>query len=189
MDDAAFLLIADNMPQLQHLWLTKTSVTDEAAPALAKLTGLRVLGLGRNDVGDGIASALSCLPELRSLALDYSNVTAYLAEQLSSLQHMRTLKLTGCLQFGDAGVALLASAVPLSHTLEALHIGGPGITNAAVHSLQQLTALESLQLWESAVNSVGARQLIRPQELAIDDQIRCAEGTWIFIHPRRLAGP
>lgn len=180
-------LIADTMTQLRHLWLNKTSITDAVAPALTRLCTLRVLALGRNMIGDGaVCEAVARMPELRSLTLDYTEVTPALAHALSPLHHLRTLKLTGCSRFGDAGARALASSPTLSTTLAALHVGGPFITNACVPQLQRLHALESLQLWETAVNSVGASMLQRQGRLVLDTQIRCTAGTWILSTARRL---
>lgn len=188
VDDRVVEIIANNMPQLRHLWLTKASITDDAADSLRKLRQLHVLSIGRTDTGNALAAAVSSMPELRSLSLDYTRITAELVAHLAALPHLRTLKLTGCIEFGDDGLRALASVESLQHSLQALHIGGLNTTDAAVPSLQQLAALESLQLWETSVTSIGARQLVRPDRLVIDDQIRCAEGTWILIHPRRLHG-
>ena len=59
--------------------------------------------------------------------------------------------------------------------------------NDCVGALQHLRALESLQLWETGVNSVGVSQLQQQTGLVLDTQIRCTAGTWIFSTARRLA--
>jgi hypothetical protein len=94
--------------------------------------------------------------------------------------------LTGCSAFSDEGLFVLSSEPSVCSTLVALNVGGLQITNECIPALQRLTALQSLQLWETSVNSVGAKRLLRPHRLVLDDQIRCQEGTWIFADPRRL---
>jgi len=186
VDDAVVELIANNMPHLQHLWLSKTGITNASAPHFARLSKLQLLSLGKDDVGDEVVEAVADLPQLHTLFLDYTGITSDAAFSIIKMKSLKNLKLTGCEGFADQGIMMLATEPNHCDSLIALNIGGSQITNECITALQQLTALQSLQLWETNVTSVGAKRLIRPHRLIVDDQIRCQVGTWIFADPRRL---
>ncbi len=69
----------------------------------------------------------------------------------------------------------------MCNCIKSLDVGGGGITNECVSYLNRFSSLESLQLWETRVNSTAARAIAQSLQLAIDDQIRCTAGTWIFV--------
>jgi len=93
-DDAALARLAAEGAAVAELDLSRTSVTDASAGALARFTRLESLMLNETPAGDGLAKAAAGLPGLRRLA-------------------MRSTQLT------DAGLAALAAAP----ALEALFVG------------------------------------------------------------------
>eukprot|EP00045_Choanoeca_perplexa_P010710 m.110485 g.110485 ORF g.110485 m.110485 type:complete len:566 (-) comp15366_c0_seq2:47-1744(-) len=185
LDGEAFAPLCTSLQGLTYLDASRAGLDDDALLGLQSLTQLRVLNLGHTDIGNGVGTALRNMPMLTAVLLPYTRVTGALAMDLSTLQYLRVLKLTGC-AFDDAGIGALATGEYLPVTLESLDIGGNGITDAVEPHVLQLHKLQSLQLWETAVSPPCAQRLVAGTPMVLDDQIRCATGTWMLIVPDRL---
>jgi hypothetical protein len=135
----------------------------------------------RNDVGDGLLVALPSLVQLEVLLLPYTNVSSAGGRVFGSLPSLSVLKLTSCPNFSDHGLRDLSESASACRGIKSLDVGGGGITNECVPYLSRFSSLESLQLWETRVNSTAAGMIAQTLRLAIDDQIRCTAGTWIFV--------
>ena len=102
---------------------------------------------------------------------------------------LERLKLSRALAFDDAALACLAEqalqrfcAGSEAHTLTALDVGSPHITDAALPSLLALTraGLSSLTLWHSRLSRSAVQRLIEVTDLALDTSMASSDGTYLL---------
>jgi Leucine-rich repeat (LRR) protein len=130
VDDAGLKIIVSHLPNLEHLRIRLSPITDEGAEALKGLSQLRVLNLPQSRVGSKSIQAWS---------------------KLSNLEHVRL----GGSQLDDAAVAALAG-LP---NLQSLHLIGPAITEAGLQSLSKATKLSSLYVDDCPLSDSAWQQL------------------------------
>eukprot|EP00730_Choanoeca_flexa_P014194 TRINITY_DN6116_c0_g1_i1.p1 TRINITY_DN6116_c0_g1~~TRINITY_DN6116_c0_g1_i1.p1 ORF type:complete len:744 (+),score=141.97 TRINITY_DN6116_c0_g1_i1:163-2232(+) len=185
LDGEMFSPLCQALTNLTYLDASRAGLDQDAIDGLALCSQLRVLNLERTDVGNDLGRALRNMPHLEAVLLTYTRVTSALANDLAQLSQLRVLKLTGC-NWDDSGVATLAQSPDLALRLESLNVGGAGITDNIAPHILALSALQRLQLWETAVSPGCAQQLVARTPMVLDDQIRCSAGTWMLIIPERL---
>ena len=72
----ATLVVVGQLPKLEELYVSGTSVTDEGFAHLSGLTGLRTLEIHDRQVTDAALEALSGLESLKRLKVDQTQITA-----------------------------------------------------------------------------------------------------------------
>lgn len=98
----------------------------------------------------------------------------------------RVTQLTGCEGFGTEGMEILSDSPTMCANLISLDVGGRAVTSDCVRHLRHLRALESLQLWETSVNTPAAQAISRETGLVNDDRMSCTAGTWIYLSAERM---
>lgn len=148
-------------PQLETLYLMRTTLNDEQLITLSRINRLTCLRISHCEVTDAGAMHLSRLPHLRSLNLSGNRVTSRIVPTLNSCSELEHLYL-GETDVDDAGVANLD--LP---ELKFLSLEGTRVTNACMHRLARLPCLERLDLSRTLVTDEGLRTIVQSESLAI----------------------
>lgn len=110
-DDAALAKLAVDGSAVAELDLSRTRLTDAAAPHLARFPNLEVLILNETRVGDAVAKAAATLPRLERLALRSTLLTDTGLAELGAAPSLRSL-FAGQSGVTAQGAAALRSAKP-----------------------------------------------------------------------------
>jgi Leucine-rich repeat (LRR) protein len=158
-DDAA--PIVARFTGLRSLLADDAQITNKGLTQLCALTGLRELSLAGADKYDAAGMAkFSALTSLERLTLRGGNVNDECLQHLAGLTALRRLDLSRT-AVSDAGLASLAklsqlTELNLSHT----QVSGPGL----VH-LQALRSLQRLDLAGNSINEEGLQHLAQCRHL------------------------
>jgi len=186
--DAGLEYIA-NLVELETLRLPRAGIHGPGLVHLHNMGGLQVLDLTGNPLDDLSPDLVAAWVELRELVLDHSNVSSLAPfatvgrtalkrlslagtpvddKQLAllpTLSNLELVDLTGC-PVTDAGLAASVTRLP---NLQALALGGTGISDAGVVKLAECSSLRVLRLSDTAVTSSGLSPLARlPQLVQLD---------------------
>ena len=165
------------LEQLETIWLTGSTLTNEHLADLAALGSLRNLTIKNTKVdGQGLKHlaghanltrlhlpmgmddeaifALPPLPSLVELDISYSKVTARASEPLSLLQSLETLFLNDT----ECGDELIAGLKDIKK-LQSLFLNGARITDKCVDSLLQMTNLRHLELRDTGLSEMAAQRI------------------------------
>jgi hypothetical protein len=110
-DDAALARLASDGAAVAELDLSRSRLTDAAAPHLATFTHLESLLLNETQVGDALAKAAAALPRLERLALRGTALTDAGLAELARSTSLRAV-FVGQTRVTAEGVAALRSAKP-----------------------------------------------------------------------------
>lgn len=156
-DDEAARVIADAFPSLESAYLQQTSITSAGVEHLSRLEKLKVLSLDDSLVDDGLAESVRKLKHLTWLSVANCAVGDKTLAALSECPDMWYLLLDHT-RVSDDGIRHLPK---LKRPLSLYLSGCPGVTDASVESLAQLSDSESLHinLQGSGVTEQGARRL------------------------------
>jgi len=139
-----------DLPQLQHLNLSGTQVTDAELPVLAALTQLQDLDLSSTQVTDAGLPVLAALTQLQDLDLSNTQVTDAGLPVLRALTQLQALYLFNT-SVTDAGLSALAVLTQLRD----LDLRGTEVTDAGLSALAVLTQLRYLNLRHTEVTDAG----------------------------------
>lgn len=176
--DDAIEALADSRlaASLQTLIVDATSITDDCAAHLARLTGLETLRMARTEVGNGVVSAVArSLLAIDTLWVSYSSVTDAGLEALGQAVGLRELRAVGVVGISDASLPSLPAS------LEVLAIGSRGITNEGLEGLFRLRNLCDLRLFDTSVTQRGSASIVAGLGLRLDDSMLSTEGNYLFV--------
>ena len=166
-----------NLKDLQTIWLTGSTLSNEHLADLAALESLRNLTIKNTKVDaqglkylaghaaltrlhlpmgmqDEAISALVPLPSLSELDISYSKISAKAAQHLSQLQSLDTLFINDT-ECGDELIAGLKDA----KKLQSLFLNGAKITDKCADSLLEMTNLRHLELRDTGLSEVAAQRI------------------------------
>ena len=177
-------VLAHQHPDLRHLGLDKSGVTDDDLKAIESMTQLEVVHLQGTKITDAGLIHLRPLKNLIHLMVNISGVTDEGVNHLGGLGRLQSLFL-GNSKVTDAGLVSLEALGQLKYlsldrtlvtdsgmasvakltNLEELRLNSLPITDAGLPPLQKLVKLKRLDLSGSQVTSAGiaALRLARPQ--------------------------
>lgn len=92
-DDAMFAKLAPVIPQLAHVELGDTKITDASVAKLAEATNLKRVRLQKTDITDASLETLSKIPSLESINLYGTKVTNEGVMKLAALPNLKQLYL------------------------------------------------------------------------------------------------
>jgi hypothetical protein len=121
------------LSQVQHLWLTETSITDRGMHEVGDLRDLRALFLIRTNIADRGLRELRELRELRALHLAYTKVTDAGLQDLREMEKLELLGLTGT-DVTDKGLDALAQHKSLRY----LDVAKTKVSDAGIDKLQEI---------------------------------------------------
>ena len=179
--------------ELETLRLPRAGIQGPGLVHLHNLGGLQVLDLTGNPLDDLSSDLIPAWVELRELILDHSNVSSLAPfatagrtalkrlslagtsindtqlAVLPVLSNLELVDLTGC-PVTDTGLAASVTRLP---NLQALALGGTGISDAGVGKLAECSSLRVLRLSDTAVTSAGLSRLARLPQLTRLDLSGC----------------
>jgi Leucine-rich repeat (LRR) protein len=153
VDDALAARLSD-LPGLESLFLTGTSVTDEGVAQLASCRALRELSLSQTRVTAMGVGALSRLPALQRLYLADTEIGRDGTRLAASCAGLTHLSLQG-VQLADDDLSLLKRL----GRLEWLDLSGTPLTDAAAVHLNQFTELRQLNVARTGLSDAGLEEL------------------------------
>ncbi len=154
MNDSMMVALS-TFPQLKHLNLHMTQVTESGLPHLQRMHNLRVLTLPKDTSDAGLIN-ISHMRKLQQLDLRNTRVTN---EGLVALKDIKSLSmLTLPPTTTDAAVAQL---VEYDLRLSGLFLMGEGYTDACTPSLIALKHLTNIGLWRTKITEQGFQELQR----------------------------
>jgi serine/threonine protein kinase len=141
-------------PELRHLHLGKTGLTDEGLDGFSRLSQLRVLILCHNDLTDEGLARLGPLEDLIHLDLEGTRLSDDGLDALGAARDLEFLNLseTGV---GDAGIARLAHL----DRLHELRLNRTKITDACVEDLLRLPGLRWLEARDTDLSDDAVARL------------------------------
>jgi hypothetical protein len=148
------LVQLSTLPDIKHLRLRGTLVTDAGIKHLTRLRSLEFLDLENTRVSDGALAHLAGLPRLEYLDLSGTRVTDIGVLRLSDTRSLRGLRLNHC-NVSNAGLQGLRQLAEL----ERLQLGNTCITDAGLTCLCGLTHLRELRLSKTALTDAGVVHL------------------------------
>lgn len=113
VDDAGMTLIAAHLPNLEHLRIRLSQISDTGAEALAELDHLRILNIPQGRIGAKSIRSWNKLPQLEHVRLGGSQVDDAAMEALAALPNLQSLHLIGP-NISDEGLQYLERAKKLS---------------------------------------------------------------------------
>jgi Leucine-rich repeat (LRR) protein len=131
IDDDGVKTIVAQLPNLEHLRIRLSPITDAGAEALGELTHLRVLNLPQSKVGAVGIQAWSELPDLEHIRLGGSQIDNAAAKSLAMLPNLQSLHLIGP-SITEEGLQILGGAKKLS----SLYVDDSKISEAAWQQLR-----------------------------------------------------
>lgn len=153
IDDGALARLGE-LPQLQSLFLTNTSVTDAACRQLAGCKSLAELGLsGTRVTGEGLA-ALTTLPKLSRLYLASLELGELGARRLGEFAGLTHLSLRG-VKLNDDDLAALKRL----DRLEWLDVSQTQLSDASIVHLAELKSLRELNVSNTSVTDAGREEV------------------------------
>lgn len=129
-DDLAAL---DGLTRLDELRLLNTTITDRGVERLAKLDGLRVLGITSPHLTDAALRHIVGLEQLETLRLESASFTDAGIEPLAKLPNLRHLILVD-VPLTDSSVPHIAAPAKL----ESVYLYGTKITDEGIEELDRL---------------------------------------------------
>lgn len=157
--DADLLPLLD-LPHLQSLNLSRTSVTSQCAPTLGRLVSLRFLYLNYTGINDTALPALASLPKLELLSLKHTGISDRGLVHLADMPHLTWLDLSGT-RITDQGLAHLAS-LP---ALRSLLLSQTAVTGEGLQNFRCLDKLKTLDLSETRITDAQLGVLERAVRL------------------------
>jgi len=148
------LLALRGLPNLRHLNLEKTSVTDAGMKEVGRCTGLISLYVSWTGVTDAGLAELKNLKRLENLRLNELDVTDPGLVHLQAYPQLRNLSLYRT-RVTDAGMVHLKDLFFLEH----LSLDQTAVTDLGLRPLARLTNLSYLTVWESKVTDAGVREI------------------------------
>jgi hypothetical protein len=156
-----------DLPNLRHLRLQHTQITDAGVKRIGRLTHLVSLYVADTKISDAGLAELKDLQGLKELRLSKSAITDAGLVHLHPLSSLEALNLDKS-NITDAGLRHLQ---PLTR-LEQLNLDELPITDAGLEHLKGLTRLKKLSLWRTRITDDGLRHL-RPltalNHLSVDE--------------------
>lgn len=113
VNDIGLQKIVAHLPNLEHLRIRLSPISDEGAVALSSLAQLRVLNLPQSKIGSQGIKAWAMLPNLEHVRLGGSQLDDSALEALAQLPNLQSLHLIGP-SITDSGLQGLSSARKLS---------------------------------------------------------------------------
>ena len=153
IDDAAAARLSD-LPDLESLFLGRTSITDEGVAHLAGCRALRELSLSETDVTAVGVGALARLPALERLYLANTGAGGEGVRRAAALAQLTHLSLQG-VELADDDLALLKRLA----RLEWLDVSATPLSDAALVHLNQLGKLRQLNISETGLSDAGLEEL------------------------------
>jgi Leucine-rich repeat (LRR) protein len=153
IDDAAVARLSD-LPDLESLFLGRTSLTDEGVAHLAGCRALRELSLSETGVTSAGIGALMRLPVLERLYLAKTPIGGEGARRAATLAQLTHLSLQG-VQLADDDLALLKRL----ERLEWLDVSATPLSDAALVHLGQLGKLRQLNIAATSLSDAGLEEL------------------------------
>ena len=127
LDDSDSRYLVD-LPNLTHLVLAETKITDNSLDSIKGLALLELLDLSETPITDAVATVLYRLPRVRILGLYATRITDLAMESISKLPRLESLNISLNPQITDSGFSCLAN----SRQLKSVEIHGTEISDAAV---------------------------------------------------------
>jgi len=168
------------LPNLQHLKLSGSGITNVGLLNVCSISGLTKLALLDAQIDDGGAEQLLRLQRLTELSIRRSpaltdkllevvrqmpvlthlgllevGITDTGLELLKEMKQLRLVDVRGCSQIGKAGLRHL---LELTH-LRALRLAGYQIDDECLGIVKELTGLKSLTIERAAISDDGLKQL------------------------------
>ena len=156
VDDPLILSNLAEMDWLETLILDQGVVTDESMQAIAALPNLEHLRLRLSPISDEGLNSLTRCDKLWLLNLPHADCTVEGVAALANLPRLRQLRL-GCPNLGNDVSRAIASIT----TLRIVHLIGVPVTDEGLKTLAAMPHLESLYLDDSAVTAAGWEWLFR----------------------------
>lgn len=159
------------LPKLRSLVVAEgNGIPADALRALGTARGLQAVRLISDAVDDAVLVALATLPDLRELELVGCRSFGELGMRaIASIRGLEALDLRGCTQLTTEQLALVGEL----RALKRLRLAGlPNLRDRAVMPLQNLVALEDLDLAEGRFSSKAMQALepmVRLRRLVLED--------------------
>ena len=154
-------------PRLRDVKLGGAGMGNDVVAALARCSGLRVVGLDDTAVTD--VAALAPLKNLQRLSLVRAAVTDEGLESLGKLPELRHLRLRGT-KITDRGLA----AVARCQRLATLDLSETVVGDDGVAQLATLAELEDVNFWKTRIGDAGLAHALgwkRLRRLNLDDDV------------------
>ena len=161
-DEALASVIMHNTG-LEELYLSGNNLgvgTLKVAKALQCITTLRILGLDNNNIPqeacDELALVIKSNKHLKQLGLNNNNLQYSSFLILQTLSTISTLKVLDiqCNQIGEKGGKVLASVIKSNSTLMELYLGSNNLQGSAIHILEALQNISTLELLDLSNNDL-----------------------------------
>lgn len=161
--------VVSQLPQLEHLDLTRTAVGDAGLAKLVGLKNLRYLQLFRCDVTDEGFRSLAQLPRIEQIRCGQTRISDQGLQYIKDLKTVTALDLSDCNQVTDAGVEVIAGFAKLRF----LKLWGKSITDVGVLKLAALENLEVVGFNDTAITSEGMKAFRGKTKLKEIHLVRC----------------
>jgi len=152
-----------DLPDLKHLYLPNSAVTDDHLQHVAGLGRIRRLALWRTQITERGFRHLEGLENLELLDIHGSRVSEDALPHLARLPHLRQIITTMTLT--DRGLACLRT-FPHHPSIVRGKIVVEGVTDRGMADLGALTSIQELEIRNSNVSAEGYAQLVRLRRLA-----------------------
>lgn len=152
LSDESLVAQLNGLAGLKKLNLDRSPITDAGLQAIGPLPQLGHLSLSRTQItNDGVKTLVEHYPSLVFLRLDETVVTDEGVEALADLPRLKELSLYR-LRTTDRGCKSLAKM----SSLQRLSLDGSMISDAGLKALGEMPALEHLSIWQCRGVSDGA---------------------------------
>lgn len=161
LTSAGLQAIVTSLPQLQHLAIEQSPLTDESFELLGRLTNLGHLELSSSKISDAAIRKIA-LPKVNMLQLQNTAVTGEgFRDHSNGFPALQTCYLSNS-RFTNDGLQYLAAAAP---RISYLNLDSTAVTDDGLQHLVNFKNLNSLSLMKTKVTDRGIEHLLGLENL------------------------